>query len=100
MQSTTLFGRSESGRELFKVPYRVLPFFRRWLLRDLWQTHPARLVGPKPPDGSVIAQGEEPTTGCADLDDPSHATTITSGYFPSALRTSLDITPTSESSPL
>jgi hypothetical protein len=78
---------------------RVLPFFRRWLLRDVRQAHPTGVDGPKPPDGPIIAQGEEPARGGADLDDPSHATTITSGYFPSALRTSLDITPTSEPSP-
>jgi hypothetical protein len=56
------------------------------------------MVGPKPPDGSIIAQGEEPAGGCADLNNPSHASIITSGYFPSALRTSVAITPTSESS--
>jgi hypothetical protein len=52
------------------------------------------VIGRKPPDGSVIAQGEEPARGCADLDDRSHGSTATSGYFPSAFRTSVAITHT------
>jgi hypothetical protein len=76
------------------APNRVLPVFRRWILRDVGYPHPAGMVGRKPPDGSVIAQGEEPARGCADLDDPSHASTTTRGYFPNALRASVAITPT------
>jgi hypothetical protein len=66
------------------APYRVLPLFRRWILRDVRQPHPAGVVGRKTPDGSVIAQGKEPGRGCADLDDASHGSTTTP-LFPKRL---------------
>jgi hypothetical protein len=87
---------AEQSLRVFSLPTpnRVLPLFRHRILRDVRQPHPAGVIGRKPPDGSVIAQGEQPARGCADLDDRSHGSTATSGYFPSAFRTSVAITPT------
>jgi hypothetical protein len=67
------------------LPNRILPFFRRWILRDVRNPHPAGVIHREPPDGSVIAQGEESARGCADLDDPSHASTTASGLLPERL---------------